>query len=145
MAPAPSVTLPRDLRATSGLAEESCTEDAGDDARKERDEADDHRPVHRFEPVFHVRLHGVEPLVDLFKSLVDLFKSLVELFKSLVDLFKALVDLVKAPVDLVKAPVDLVKAPVDVVEALVDVLPEIVQPLVGPRFPCHHSDGSDHT
>src|SRR3954470_4114983 len=111
MAPAPSVTLPRDLRATSGLAEESCTEDAGDDARKERDEADDHRPVHRFEPVFHVRLHGVEPLVDLFKAPVDLFK--------------APVDLVEPLVHLVKALVDLVKALVDVVEALVDVLLEI--------------------
>src|SRR5881227_607939 len=111
MAPASSVTLPRDLRATSGLAEECCTKDAGEDARKERDETDDHRPVHRFEPVFHVRLHGVEPLVDLFKAPVDLVEPLVDLFKALVDLFKA-------PVDLVEPLVDLVEPLVDTVEAL---------------------------
>src|SRR5215212_8518721 len=121
MAPAPSVTLPRDLRATSGLAEESCTEDAGDDARKERDEADDHRPVHRFEPVFHVRLEGVElvvnPLEPSFHFAFDSIEPLVDLLENLVD----------------------------VVETLVDVLLEIVHALVGPCFPCHHSHGSDHT
>src|SRR3954449_3738190 len=74
MATAPSVTLPRDLRAASELRDDQRAEDA----RGHGANTDEQQPLHRIEAGIdfseagsHLGFYLVEPLVNLFEALVD--------------------------------------------------------------------------
>src|SRR3954468_21075668 len=70
---------------------EDRADDTGPDARKERDEADDHRPLHRVEAGvdfneagFHLAFEFLEAPIDLVEALVDVIEALVDVLLEVV-------------------------------------------------------------
>src|SRR3954451_19605444 len=89
------------------------------DARKERGEADDHRPLHRIEALVNRIGKSIDPAVNFDEAGFHLSFNPIE----------SLVNLVEPVVDVIKPAGDL--------------LLEVIHALGGPCFSCHHSHGSD--